>query len=98
MAEPLYARIRARSDDVCPSHQSRVEIELCSCTTSGGPGLGRGKASLARPRIAIVECAGIDPLQTTWRGMGDCKRERGRVAVSGRVALLLRSAEVKPLF
>jgi hypothetical protein len=40
-------------------------------------------------RIVTKICVGVNPLQTTWMGRG---------TVSSRVALLLRSAEVKPLF
>ena len=41
------------------------------------------------PRMAIPTATKVNPLQTTWL-------ERG--TVSGRVALLLRSAEIQPLF
>ena len=41
------------------------------------------------PCMSIPSLVGVNPLQTTWF-------ERG--TVSGRVALLLRSAEIQPLF
>lgn len=39
--------------------------------------------------MAIPFIVGVNPLQTTWLELG---------IVSGRVALLLRSAEIHPLF
>jgi hypothetical protein len=41
------------------------------------------------PRMAIPTATKVNPLQTTWLEHG---------TVSGRVALLLRSAEIQPLF
>ncbi len=41
------------------------------------------------PCMSIPSLVGVNPLQTTWF-------ERG--TVSGRVALLLRHAEIQPLF
>ena len=44
---------------------SCVEIELCSCTKSGGLGVFGGKAEVICSRIVIIIWAGLNPLQTT---------------------------------
>ena len=51
--------------------------------------LGRFTTPVQAPSMTIPLVIGVNPLQTTWL-------ERG--IVSGRVALLLRSAEIHPLF
>ena len=51
--------------------------------------IGRPVSAQERIRRQYHSLIGVNPLQTTWL-------ERG--TVSGRVALLLRSAEIQPLF